>query len=368
MGLEAKNLAAGYRVRNRTRIVIDGAEFEVKSGEVVALIGPNGSGKTTLLRTAANRLSPLDGAIFLDGTDMSLMDQHDIALRLAALTTERISPALMTSADIVEAGRYPYTNILGRMTERDRSAVADALRTVHAEELADTLFDTLSDGQRQRVLLARAIAQEPQVMILDEPASYLDIRHKLEIFSILRGLASKGMAVIMSVHETDLAMKAADRLICVKGGHIAAQGLPEEIFSSGMIPELYDIPANSFDSVNGNVELMRTEGEPQIFVIGSCGYASAVYRQLRRSGIPFSAGILRTNDIDFPCAKALAQEVFTVPPFEPADDMIYEKALSAAKKCGRVISAQETFGGYDDNRRLYEMINDSDIPVGRDIP
>ncbi len=364
MNLTAHSLAAGYRIRKQIRVIIDGAELEVKSGEVVALIGPNGSGKTTLLKTLANRLAPLGGTVCLDSRDISSMTQRDTASHLAILTTERISPALATAADIVEAGRYPYTDMLGRITAKDREAVMKALATVHAEELADMPFDTLSDGQRQRVMLARAVAQEPDVMILDEPASYLDIHHKLEILAILRGLAAKGMAVIMSVHETDLAMKAADRLICVKDGHIAAQGTPAEISSSDFIPLLYDIPSCSYDSVNGSVELMRTEGAPRVFVVGSCGTASAVYRQLRREEIPFAAGILRTNDIDHPCAAALACEVISAPPFEPLCDDIYERALSLAASCGRVIFTQEDLGKYDDNRRLCDMIHERGISVG----
>ena len=200
-------------------------------------------------------------------------------------------------------------------------------------------------------------------MILDEPASYLDIRHKLEIFSILRGLAANGIAVIMSVHETDLAMKAADRIICVKDGHIAAQGTPEEIVGSGIIPSLYDIPESCFDSVSGGVELMRTAGEPEVFVIGSCGHASAVYRRLRREDTPFAAGILHTNDIDFPCASALASKVISLPPFAQADTALVLRAAELAAVCGKVISAQAVYDENDCNRELYDVIRNRGIPV-----
>ncbi|MBQ5311062.1 MAG: ABC transporter ATP-binding protein, partial [Oscillospiraceae bacterium] len=141
MNLRTEKLSAGYTVRGDKRVILESADITVSRGEIVALIGPNGSGKTTLLRTLANRLAPLAGTVYLGDEDMSAMKQNTVASHLAILTTERISPALATAADIVEAGRYPYTNVLGRITAADRAAVVSALETVHAAPLADVMFD-----------------------------------------------------------------------------------------------------------------------------------------------------------------------------------------------------------------------------------
>ena len=148
------------------------------------------------------------------------------------MLTERMKPELMTCHDVVATGRYPYTGRLGVLSGEDENKVDEALMAVHAQELGIRNFLEISDGQRQRILLARAICQEPEVMILDEPTSYLDIRHKLELLEILRKMAKeKEITVIMSLHEIDLAQKISDKVVCVKGDRIAGFGNPEEIFN-----------------------------------------------------------------------------------------------------------------------------------------
>ena len=148
------------------------------------------------------------------------------------MLTERMKPEMMTCHDVVATGRYPYTGRLGVLSREDENKVDEALMAVHAQELGIRNFLEISDGQRQRILLARAICQEPEVMILDEPTSYLDIRHKLELLEILRKMAKeKEITVIMSLHEIDLAQKISDKVVCVKGDRIAGFGNPEEIFT-----------------------------------------------------------------------------------------------------------------------------------------
>ena len=164
----------------------------------------------------------------------------------------------MTCGEVVAAGRYPYTNALGRLTAADREIVRQSLERVHALELEDRDFSTLSDGQRQRVMLARALCQEPEVIVLDEPTAYLDIRHKIELLDILREMArEKGITVVMSLHEIDLATKISDYLICVKGDAIDRFGPPEEIFAPETIDRLYGIRHGSYNLLFGSVELTR---------------------------------------------------------------------------------------------------------------
>ena len=242
--------------------------------------------------------------------------------------TERIKTELMTCHEIVATGRYPYTGRLGILTPEDEQIVDEAMKAVHAEDLGNRDFNAISDGQKQRVLLARAICQEPEIIVLDEPTSFLDVRYKLELLAILERMArKKHITVIMSLHEIDLAQKVSDKIICVKGDTIAHYGKPEEVFKEDTIRSLYEIDNGSFDPVFGSIELPRVEGEPEVFVISSGGNGIPIYRQLQKEHVPFAAGILYKNDIDYQLARLLAVEVITEEPFQQISDETFEEQL-----------------------------------------
>ena len=186
--------------------LIDQIQVGIHKGEIVTLIGPNGSGKSTILKSITRQLKILGGKVLYEENDLHKLSYKELSTRMAVVLTERMRPELMTCHDIVATGRYPYTGRLGILSREDENKVDEAMRIVHAEELGSRDFNAISDGQRQRVLLARAICQEPEIIVLDEPTSFLDIRHKLELLSILRSMAKeKGITVIMSLHEIDLA-------------------------------------------------------------------------------------------------------------------------------------------------------------------
>ena len=208
------HLTVGYDKKPLIKDICIGIE----KGEIVTLIGPNGSGKSTILKSITRQLKLVGGNVEFDGKNLHELSFRELSTKMAVVLTERMKPELMTCHDIVATGRYPYTGRLGMLTREDEEKVEKAMRAVHAEELGGRDFNAISDGQRQRVLLARAICQEPEVIILDEPTSFLDIRHKLELLAILRRMAKeKGITVIMSLHEIDLAQKISDKIICVKG-------------------------------------------------------------------------------------------------------------------------------------------------------
>lgn len=328
------DLAVGYNGQT----LIHDIEIKVKRGEILTLIGPNGSGKSTILKSITKHLAVIKGDSFIADASVGAMTYKQLSRQLAVVLTERIKGELLSCYDVVATGRYPYTNALGLLSEEDKKKVHSALERVHASELAGKDFTAISDGQRQRILLARAICQEPEIIVLDEPTSYLDIRHKLELLSILRSMAKEnGIAVILSLHEIDLAQKISDMIMCVKGEVIEHFGTPDEIFKEDIIRELYDLQSGSFNIAFGSVELPRPAGTPDIFVIAGGGTGIDTFRRLQKENKPFYAGILYKNDIDAQVARALATEVVEEEAFMPISDAAFDRAMKLMEKCSRVI-------------------------------
>ena len=251
--LKSQSLSVGYDGKALIREVA----LSVQRGKIVTLIGPNGSGKSTILKTIVGQLPAIGGSVFLDGTDMSARSRNEIARRMAILMTARMEPELMTCRDVVSSGRYPYTGRLGVLRPEDKEIVAQSLQQVDAEFFADRPFQSVSDGQRQRILLARALCQQPEIIVLDEPTSYLDIRYKLELLSILRRMVrEKNLAVLMSLHELDLAERISDTVVCVAGDRIDRVGPPEEIFTRAYIAELYHMQPGKYDPCFDSLEFV----------------------------------------------------------------------------------------------------------------
>ena len=338
--LQTDALAVGYN----KKIIVDGLTLSVSAGEICTLIGPNGAGKSTVLKTVAAQLPAVSGNIALCGNDLNTLREKDVSKRLSVLLTQKITAERMTCGDVAETGRYPYTGTLGILTAEDKRIVREAMSLVGAEHLYDTDFREISDGQRQCVMLARAIAQQPKIMLLDEPTSFLDIGHKLHILTLLRRLAKeRQIAVIQSLHELDLAQKFSDTVICIRSGKADRAGTPEEIFSGDYISALYGIESGTYDPRYGTAEPAPVSGEPEVFVIGGGGTGIPVYRRLHRMGIPFAAGILHENDLEYPVAAASASVVITEKAFEPIGAETVRNAISVMNTCNRVICSVTDF-------------------------
>ena len=332
--LRLDSLSVGY---NGVPLISD-ITLSLAKGEILTLIGPNGAGKSTILKSITRHLATIAGTVYLDEKNMRLISGADVAKQLAVVLTERIRPEMMTCFEFVSAGRYPYTGSFGLLTAHDKEVVKGALEKVNALDIADKDIAQISDGQRQRILLARAICQEPEVIVLDEPTSFLDIRHKIELLGILSDMAkSSGISVVMSLHEIDLAQRISHKIVCVKGEHIAAYGTPEEIFTDDTIKKLYDIGNGSFNALLGNIELASPCGEIRCFVVGGGGCGIPYYRALQKRGIPFAAGILLGNDIDLAVAAPLAKCVVKTPPFMKAAQEDVEAAKKLIDSTGVVI-------------------------------
>ena len=349
-----EDLSVGYHGNTLIRNI----DIRIKAGEILTLIGPNGSGKSTILKSITKHLAAIRGDSFIADASVKGMGYKELSKKLAVVLTERIKGELLTCYDVVATGRYPYTNTLGLLSAEDRAKVYAAMEQVHAADLADRDFTAISDGQRQRILLARAICQEPEIIVLDEPTSFLDIRHKLELLSILRSMAKeKGITVIMSLHEIDFAQKVSDKVMCVHGDTIEHFGTPDEIFRPEIIDALYGITHGSYNITFGSVEMPRPEGEPKVFVISGCGTGVDTFRRLQKENRPFYAGILYENDIDCQVARSLAAEVITEKPFMPICDETYDRALARMKMCETVICTGVPIG--ETNRRMAELIEEA---------
>ncbi len=238
MYFETQKLSVGYH----RRPLIEDIDIGIWQGGILCLIGPNGSGKSTILRSITRHLTKLGGVVAIGGRDLDGMSDKELARHVSVVLTDRIEPELMTCWEVVAAGRYPYTNHFGKLSREDQRIVEDSMARVNALELREQRFTELSDGQKQRVLLARALCQQPEVIVLDEPTSYLDIRHKIELLDILREMtASRGLSVVLSLHEVDLATKLADVVVLVKDNAIFRCGAPEDVLDDDTIRQLYDI-------------------------------------------------------------------------------------------------------------------------------
>ena len=362
-------LAAGYGKRP----VAEGLSFHAGRGEIVTLIGPNGAGKSTILKTISGGLAPMGGELVLDGVPMERIPRKERARKLAVVFTEKLQGELMTCRDVTAAGRYPYTGRLGLLSEKDQRAVDQALELVHGTDLGDRPFDRISDGQRQRIMLARALCQEPEMILLDEPTSHLDVKYKLEFLSLLREMArKKELSVLMSLHELDLAERISDRVVCIKDGRMDRCGTPEQVFTPGYVEELFGMTAGKFDAAGGSVEFsvpggaVKPEDLPEnaVFVIAGNGSGRQVFRKLQRENVPFVTGILFENDLDLPAAEALAAHVVKVP-LGPVPEEAVREARAWIRWCQRVICCRTGFGVWEkENEDLFKYAERSGKTAG----
>ncbi|MDX9871150.1 MAG: ABC transporter ATP-binding protein [Clostridia bacterium] len=346
-----KQLTVGYNGKP----LIKDIEIRLNKGQILTLIGPNGSGKSTILKSITKYLKSICGTVYIDNRSIEDMSGKEMSSQVSVVLTEKLRTELMTCEDVVSTGRYPYTGLLGILAEQDRLQVRKAMELVNAWELRDRDFTEISDGQRQRVLLARAICQEPQIIVLDEPTSFLDVRYELELLNILRSMAKeRGITVIMSLHQLDMAQKVSDLAMCVKGEYITHFGPPKEIFQKELINELYELSSGSYNPLFGSFEMERPQGAPKVFVIAGGGTGIAEYRMLQKKRIPFVTGILHENDIDYQIACDLAGEVFFEKSFEKIGAAIYESALQRLQSCGMVINCLKSYGEMNEkNKELF---------------
>ena len=283
---ETQELAIGY---GKTPLA-SGIALRAKPGQILVLVGPNGAGKSTLLKTLAGQLAPLGGTVLLDGQDLTAYTGTARAQKLALMLPHTRRTELTTCFEFAAAGRIPYTGRLGILSDADRQAVQEALEIAGAAHLADRDFNCISDGQRQRVLLARSICQQPKVLLLDEPTSFLDIKGKIELLTILQKLAhEQGLAVIVSLHELDMAQKIADTVVCVFPDHVSGVLTPDAAFAPDNIRALYALSEAQYTALFGQGQAKPQKPTFEHYVRSGqkllrCGYTTGTCAALGAAG------------------------------------------------------------------------------------
>ena len=252
--LVLSNLSIGYNTEGSKKVIAKDLNIALKSGQLVALLGENGSGKSTLIRTLCNLQSPLNGSISIGGKSIN----QKVAKSIAVVLTSAVYAPNYTVYDMVSAGRYPYTNWLGKLSAYDDEIIKKSIESVSMSEFSDRLIHSLSDGEHQRMMIAKALAQQSDIIILDEPTAHLDLINRVEITKLLQKLAKEeNKAILMATHELDLALQMADRLWLMSNGALE-EGAPEDMVINGVLQKVFAKLSLDFDHLSGGFKI-KTE-------------------------------------------------------------------------------------------------------------
>ncbi len=283
--LTTHNLTIGYKTSRRsTRVVAADISVSLQAGELVCLLGPNGAGKSTLLRTLAGMQPPINGQVLLLGDNVYKLAPQELAKRLSVVLTERVDVGMLSAYTLVTLGRYPYTNWWGQLTPQDQEIATWAIQAVGAAHYSERTVSELSDGERQKVMIARALAQSPVLMLLDEPTAFLDLPRRVEIMRLLRQLARETkQAILLSTHDLDLALRIADRVWLLPLNAPLHIGAPEDLVLSGAFADTFQSEGVEFDVSSGAFHF-NTPDAGVINLVGKGIVALWTTRALQRAG------------------------------------------------------------------------------------
>lgn len=362
LSLKTSELSAGYNRRK----VFEKLNLECHSGRMIGVIGPNGAGKSTLLRCISGLLSPLSGTVYLNGKELHKMHRLELARRMSTVLTDRRVDGLLTVFEVVAMGRYPYTDALGRLKSSDVEAVWEALKLAGVSHLAYRYFNELSDGERQKVMLARALAQNPNVIILDEPTSFLDLKNRIEILQIIRSLTKlRSITAIISTHEVDLAIKLCDIIVLMARDGCVRVYSPEELIEEDVICEVYGVDNQGFDRLLLTLEPILPRDRPiNVHVISGGATGVPIFRILAKHDMAFSTGVLHENDADYHIARAMGAKVISEKAFMPIGDQAIEETLKMIR--GAFLIVDTGFPVGEINEANLHLVNQA-VKLGKKV-
>jgi len=295
--IKTDKLAIGYEEKGKNKTFLhQNIKLELKSGEFTCLLGPNGAGKSTLIRTFAGFQKPLEGSVFIEDKPLELLSEKELSQKVSVVLTERTNIENMTVTELVSMGRYPYTGFFGNLSVNDKKIVKQAVASVGISRMKNRLLTKLSDGERQKAMIAKALAQQTSVIILDEPTAFLDLPSRIEIMRLLHHLAAHtNKAILLSTHDLELALQFADRIWLMGKNKQIKTGVPEDLILNNHFKSFFERDGIIFDNYNGVFKTLKEKKE-EIKFTGNSIYTRWAKRALERNG--FIAAKEETN-IDF---------------------------------------------------------------------
>jgi len=329
--------------------------LSMQKGEVLAIVGPNGSGKTTLLKNISGVLTPDAGAVYLDMKQITDLSPREISRCLTAVEQEHEVGFDFTVREVIAMGRIPYQGRFARETTKDAQQIREAMELAHVSSFASRSIQELSGGEKQRVFLAMALAQNPQVLLLDEPTAYLDINYQLQIMKIVRQQAAAGLTILMAIHDLNLAAQYADRVAILHRGRLLAVGRPADILTEANIKQAFQADVivgknSATNSVYISTVAQKSKALPpfreslgKLHIICGGGSGAAVLHALA-DGFSLSVGVVSPLDSDFQLAQCLGAKLVTEAPFAPISPRAYKENLDAMRSSDGVVICETPFG------------------------
>ena len=373
MGMEIE--VHGLKMQYDAFPVLEGVEFTVERGDMLALLGANGAGKSTLLRCLSKALQPAAGQVLLDGEDLVRVSSRETARFMAVVPQEARADFDFTVEDVVQMGRYPYLGRFQKESREDLKITRRSMEMTGVSHLARRTVTSLSGGEKQRVMLARALCQEPEVLLLDEPTANLDIGYQHSLLEMAERLnREEGITVVAAIHDINLAVLHFNRFLLLSSGKVQAAGTAEEVITPENISKSYGVSAYTYrHPLHGSLQVSVERGasgeerdsrKPVVHVIGGGEEALPVLNLLLQEGFPLSVGPVSPQDSGCRVAQFYRLPVVEVPPFSPVTETLHRSHLDLARRAKAVVLPPITFGeGNLSNLQAVEKLHREGKPV-----